>query len=82
MYLSHLALKITDVVLEVLLGLHLDSEEMIVVLLKFASISELIIEGFPRLLEVSKRVGGKSVEPVGGDPLSLEGNTRLMRRSS
>ena len=35
-YVSHLALKITDVVLEALLGFHFDGEEVIVLLLEFA----------------------------------------------
>jgi len=73
-YLSHLSLKITDVVLEILLGLHLDGEVVIVVLLEFMLGSELIIEGLPHLLEVSKQVAQKRVEPVGGDPLEAEGD--------
>ena len=81
-YQSHLTLEITDVVLKALLGLHLDGEEVITVLLEFMSGYKLIREGFPHLLEVSKRVARKRVEPVVGDPLKLEGNTRLMRRSS
>ena len=44
----------TDVVLEALSRLHLDGEKMIVVLLEFASGCELIVEGLPHLLKVSK----------------------------
>jgi len=55
-YQSHLALDITDIVLEALPRLHLDGEEVIVVLLEFVMGSKLIIEGLPHLLEVSKRV--------------------------
>jgi len=41
-------------VLEAVSGFHLDGEEVIVVLLEFASGSELIVEGLLHLLGVSK----------------------------
>ena len=43
-YLSHLALDITNVMLEALLGFHLDGEEVIDVLLEFVSGNELIVK--------------------------------------
>jgi len=49
-------LEITGVVFQTLSELHLNSEEVIVVLLEFLSASELIVESLPRLLKVSKRV--------------------------
>ena len=80
-YQSHLALEITDVMLDALLELHLDGEKVIVVLFEFASGCELIVEGLPHLLEVSKRVAQKRVESVGGDPHKA-GGSRLMRRAN
>jgi len=54
MYLSHLALVITDVVLEAIPKLHLDGEKVIIDFLEFMSGSKLIKEGLPYLLKVSK----------------------------
>ena len=79
--MSHLALKITDIVLEPVPRLHLDGEEMINVLLEFVSGSELIVERSPHLLEVSKPVARKRVDQLEVTPLRLEENTWLMRRS-
>jgi len=78
--MSHLALKITDIVLEPVPRLHLDGEEMINVL-EFVSGSELIVERSPHLLEVSKPVVRKRVNQLEVTPLRLEGNTWLMRKS-
>jgi len=55
--------------LEALFGLHLDREEVISILLEFASGSELIVEGLPNFLEFSKRVAQKRIETVGGNAL-------------
>ena len=55
--------------LEALLGLHLDDKEVLAILFEFAIGRELIVEGSPHLLEVSKRVARKRVETVGDDPL-------------
>ena len=54
LYLSHLALEITDVVLEAIPELHLDGEKVIIDFLEFTSGSKLIIEGLPYLLKVLK----------------------------
>ena len=53
-------------------GFHLDGEDVIV-LLEFASESELIVQGLLHLLKVSKRMAQKRVEPVGGNPLKAGG---------
>ena len=47
----HWALKIIDLIFEALSGLHLDREEVIVVLLKFPLGSILVIEGMLHLFE-------------------------------
>ena len=47
----HLALEITDVMFEVLSGLHLDREEVIPILLKLPLESVLVIEGILHLFE-------------------------------
>jgi len=60
-------------VLEALLELHLDGEDVVIILLEFASRRELIKEGLPHLLEVSERVARERVEPIGGDPLETGG---------
>ena len=53
-YQSHLALLITDVVLEALSGHHLDGEEVVAIHLEFTSGHELIAERLLHLLEVLK----------------------------
>jgi len=64
---GHLALKITDVMFEALSRLHLDREEVIVVLLKLLSGSVLVIESLLHLFETPERVPRERVEPVIGD---------------
>ena len=55
-YQSHLTLKITDILFETLLGLYLDSKEVIVVLSQLSSRSVLVVENLLHLSEISKRL--------------------------
>jgi len=65
---GHLALEITDVMFEALLGLYLDREEVIVVLLRLHPGSILVIECLPHLFETSEYVPRERVKTViGGD---------------
>ena len=52
---GHLALEITDVALECLSWLHLDCEEVIVILLKLLSRGVLIEDDVANLLKASER---------------------------
>ena len=51
---GHLTLKVIDIVFDALIGLHLDREEVIVVLLKLKTRGKLVVEGLPHLFEVSE----------------------------
>ena len=53
-YQGHLTLKVIDIVFDALIGLHLDCEEVIVVLLKLKTRGILVVEGLPHLFEVSE----------------------------
>ena len=52
---SHLVLKITDVAFESLSWLHLDGEEVVIVLLKLLSRCILVEESIANLFEASER---------------------------
>ena len=51
---GHLAFEITDVMFEVLSGLHLDRKEMIIVLLELLLGSILVIESLLHLFKIPK----------------------------
>ena len=68
---GHLALEITDIVLEALSGLHFDCEEMIVVPLKFPPGGELVKECICDVMKAPKRVYWERIEIVIGDPFEI-----------
>ena len=59
-YQSHLTLKVIDIMVKALFELHLDREEVIVVLLKLMMQSVLAVEYMPHLFEVSECASGES----------------------
>ena len=60
----HLALKITDVPLKGLSLLHLDGEEVVVIILKLISRDILVEEGVDDLFKTPERPRWEEVEPV------------------
>ena len=60
----HLGMEIADVTLQGLSLLHLDGEEVVVVLLEFLSRGILVEKGIADFLEAPKRPQWKGVEPV------------------
>ena len=52
-YQGHLVLKITDIMLEALFGLHLDSEEVITVLFRLSRGSVLVVKRLASPLQSS-----------------------------
>ena len=53
-YQGHFTLEVNDIVLEAIFGLHLDNEEVIVVLPKLMPRSVLVVKDLPHLFEVSE----------------------------
>ena len=56
MHQCYLALKITNIVFEAISGLHLDCEEVVVILLELPSGSILVIESLLQLFEAPERL--------------------------
>ena len=80
-YQSHLTLEITDMLLETLPGLYIDSKEVIAILPQLPSGSIFVVEDLLHLLEVPERLPRERIEPVIGSAFETDGNTQLRSRS-
>ena len=79
--IGKLALEVADVGLEAVTQLHLDREEVLIVLLGFSAGGVLGEKCLGHFLEVAERMWWQGVELIRSPPFRLDGKVRHISRS-